>query len=153
MKGFLGMRNFARNSLKNYAEKVATLDRVSLQKHIVATPDLLKAFEAAKKAVVNAATIVPEDPTRELILSTDASLLGLGFTLGQAKEEFKHLPTASLTEAQIDVIRYGSVAVKTQTLTCASPTMRELAGVIFAIKNVTINYKENVSRYLRIILP
>jgi hypothetical protein len=48
MNGFLGMCNFARNALKNYAEKVAPLDRISLQKHISATPELLYAFEAAK---------------------------------------------------------------------------------------------------------
>jgi hypothetical protein len=134
MKSFLGMCNFARNSLKNYAEKVAPLDAVSLQKTIVPTPRLLQAFADAKQAVVNAATLVTEDHTKELILSTDASLTGLGFTLGQVKEEFKNLPTATLTEKQIDVIRYGSVAVKSHTLTHASPTMRELAGVIFAIK-------------------
>jgi hypothetical protein len=94
----------------------------------------LASFEAAKQAVINAATIVTEDPTKELILSTDASLTGLGFTLGQVKDEFQHIPTENLTEAQIDVIRYGWVAVKSHTLTHAAPTMRELTGVIFAIK-------------------
>jgi hypothetical protein len=72
---------------------------------------LLKAFDDAKQAVINAATIVTEDPTKELILSTDSSVTGLGFTLGQAKDEFRHLPTVRY-EAQIEVIRYGSVAVK-----------------------------------------
>lgn len=71
--------------------------------------------------------MVTEDPTKELILSTDASLTGLGFTLGQLKDSFKHLPTATLQESQIDAIRYGSVAVKTHTLTCASPTMLSVA--------------------------
>jgi hypothetical protein len=134
MKSFLGMCNFARNSLKNYAQKVAPLDAVSLQKTIVPNELLLKAFDDAKKAVINAATIVTEDPNKELILSTDVSLTGLGYTLGQVKDEFRHIPTENLTEAQIDVIRYGSVAVKSHTLTHAAPTMRELAGVIFAIK-------------------
>jgi hypothetical protein len=58
MKAVLGM---CRNSLKNYAEKVAPLDRISLQKHITPTPELLKAFNDAKQAVINAATVVIED--------------------------------------------------------------------------------------------
>jgi hypothetical protein len=48
MKSFLGMCNFARNSLKNYAQKVAPLDAVSLQKTIVPNELLLKAFDDAK---------------------------------------------------------------------------------------------------------
>jgi hypothetical protein len=128
------MCNFARNALKNYAEKVAPLDAVSLQRTIVPNEMLLKAFADAKLAVTNAATLVTEDRTKELVLSTDASLTGLGFTLGQAKDQFRHVPTAHLTESQLEVIRYGSVAIKSHTLTHASPTMRELAGVIFAIK-------------------
>jgi hypothetical protein len=101
---------------------------------IVPNEMLLKAFADAKLAVTNAATLVTEDRTKELVLSTDASLTGLGFTLGEAKDQFRHVPTAQLTESQLEVIRYGSVAVKSHTLTHASPTMRELAGVVFAIK-------------------
>jgi hypothetical protein len=92
------MCNFARNALKNYAEKVAPLDAVSLQRTIAPTDILLKAFVDAKL----------EDRTKELALSTDASLTGLGFTLGQAKDQFRHVPTAQLTESQLDVIRYAA---------------------------------------------
>jgi hypothetical protein len=147
MKSFLGMCNFARSSLKNYAQKVAPLDAVSLQKTITPNVKLLASFEAAKQAVINAATIVTEDPTKELILSTDASLTGLGFTLGQVKDEFRQIPTKNLTEAQIDVIRYGSVAVKSHTLTHAAPTMRKLAGVIFAIKKCFTQPSSRTTRH------
>jgi hypothetical protein len=57
--------------------KVAPLDAVSFQKTIIPNEILLKS-----------ATIVTEEPTKELILSTDASLTGLGFTLGQVKDKF-----------------------------------------------------------------
>jgi hypothetical protein len=63
MKSFLGMCNFARNILKYYAQKVAPLDAVSLQKTITPNEKLLASFEASKQAVINAATIVTEDPT------------------------------------------------------------------------------------------
>jgi hypothetical protein len=56
MKSFLGMCNFARNALKNYAEKVAPLDAVSLHRTIVPNETLLKAFADAKLAVTNTAT-------------------------------------------------------------------------------------------------
>jgi hypothetical protein len=60
MKSFLGMCNFARNALQNYAEKVAPLDAVSLQRTIVPNETLLKAFADAKRDVTNAATLVTE---------------------------------------------------------------------------------------------
>jgi hypothetical protein len=52
----VGMCNFARNSLKNYAQKVAPLDAVSPQKTITPNEKLLASLEAAKQAVINAAT-------------------------------------------------------------------------------------------------
>jgi hypothetical protein len=78
--------------------------------------------------------LVAEDPSKEIVLTTYASEVGLGFTQAQVKDQFTHIPTAELKEEHLDIVRFGSVSVKTKTLKNASPTMRELAAAIFALK-------------------
>jgi hypothetical protein len=134
MKGFLGLCIFIRDCLPHWSIITQTLDQAASLKKIPDTQELRIAFQTCKDALTTAVNLVTEDPNKEVILTTHASEVGLGFTQAQVKDKYKNIPTAQLKEHQLDVVRFGSVAIKTHTLKVASPTMRELAGSIFAIK-------------------
>jgi polyhydroxyalkanoate synthesis regulator phasin len=130
LESFLGTANFNRPSLKHLSWIQAPLDNVRKSKSIKWTPELDKAFVAVKTAMA----VVEEDPSKEPLIGTDASEVGFGYWRGQVLDEFKDIPSAALAEHQIEIIEYGSIAVK--DLKKATSTGRELAAAIWTLKRL-----------------
>ena len=136
VKSFMGVVNFNRNSMKHFALIAAPLDRMRECKNIVWNDELEKSFNDIKTALKRATQLVVEDNSKEVLLGTDASELGFGFWRGQVKDEFKLIPSEELKMDQIEVIQYGSVATRSNSLKYASATSRELGAAIWSIKKV-----------------
>ena len=133
MARFLGVVNFNREHLPEFAHKAKPLDACRKMTTIEWSPILQKAFEDVKEIVRRDLSLVVRDPNALLVLCTDASELGLGFVLAQPKPEFRHLDKKLIRPEHLEILKYGSVGI-TNNLTHGGSTKRELAGVIFAIK-------------------
>jgi RNase H-like domain found in reverse transcriptase len=87
-----------------------------------------------KELVKRNLAVVSRNPNSRLCLATDASSLGLGFILAQVKEEFKDLPDNSIRQEHLEILQYGSKAIK-NNLAHGSATKREIAAVCLHFKN------------------
>jgi hypothetical protein len=136
IRRFMGLVNWPRKLVPNIAMIGQRLDDLRDQKKIVWSKELELSFNEVKTAIVNAVSVVTEREGAVILLGTDASLEGLSFWRGQAKE-FEKLKPEELTKCQIEIIEYGSKAIKIEdTLLHAGATMRELTAVIFAFKKM-----------------
>ena len=134
VSSFLGAAGWNRDHMPGYAWASKPLDEMRTSRKVVWTPKLQASFDKIKALMIKSVSLVAEDPTKEVLLGTDASNLGLGFWRGQAKDQFRNIPSKDLQMNQIEIVQYGSVALPPNSLRHASVTKREVAAVIFAFK-------------------
>ena len=108
LRGFLGLCNYYRRFVKNYAKICVPLNAL-LKKEVKRvfspsdwTPQCQTAFETLKHALISPPVLRFVDMNKEFVLSTDASQEALGYVLGQKDEDGKEY-----------VIAYGGRAVRT----------------------------------------
>ena len=130
---FLGTVNFNRKHLDKFSWISAPLDRLRKTKQVQWNEELDKAFKNIKELVRKNMTLVVQDPTKQVLVGTDASLEGLGFWRGQVRDESKHIPSKDLKMIDIEIVEYGSIALS-KVLKTGSVTKREIAAVVFAFK-------------------
>ena len=88
MQRFLGAANFHRDFSHEYARIVAPLEELrNVSGDIKWTPERSQAFEDVKKLFASNLSLRTIDWGREIYLTTDASLVGIGAWIGQKNEE------------------------------------------------------------------
>ena len=102
LRSFLGICNYYRRFIKNYANKSRALEELSGRnnKKLIWTEACSSAFEEMKRALTSSPVLGYPDFRREFILDTDASFNTIGAVLSQ-KDDFGHEK----------VIAYGSHAM------------------------------------------
>lgn len=95
-----------------------------------------KAFEEINKAMMDYTVLVVEDPSKEVLIGSDASELGMGFWRGQVKDEHRSTTSERFVMSQIEIIEYGLVRISPSLIVVRHgiATQRDLRAVIFAIK-------------------
>jgi predicted aspartyl protease len=86
MQSFLGAANFNRIFSHKFADFAAPLDQCRNMKTITWTPELIEAFERVKAIFAEDIHLRHIDWNKPFILTTDASLVGVGAWLGQIDE-------------------------------------------------------------------
>ena len=91
LRAFLGLANWFRDHVNNHSRLVKPLHGMltgySKHKKLQWTPDLLKVYEATKKAVHECPKLFFLDDVSPIYLHTDASQYGMGAYLFQVREE------------------------------------------------------------------
>ena len=121
---FLGLANYYRKFVQDFASLAKPLHRLS-EKNVWFswTPDCQKAFELLRQKLVSSPILAFPDYSREFILDTDASDIGLGAVLSQIQDDG--------TER---VVAYASrVLTKPERRYCV--TRRELLAVVTFIQH------------------
>ncbi|KAJ9524743.1 hypothetical protein QJQ45_024347, partial [Haematococcus lacustris] len=91
VRSFLGLANFYRRFVKNFADIAAPItaltqaDGHDKQGKVAWGPVQQSAFEALKKALTTAPVLIAPDPSQPYILRCDASGIGIGAVLTQGK--------------------------------------------------------------------
>ena len=95
LKAFLGMLNYYAKFLPNVSSRLAPLYKL-LQKAVNWSwgSEQQKSFQEAKDALVSAKVLVHYDPTKELILSCDASPYRVGAVLSHKLDDGTEHPIA-----------------------------------------------------------
>jgi hypothetical protein len=91
VQSFMGLANYYRKFVENYAELSKPLTRLTRKNvKFVWTQKCQAAFQALKTALTSAPVLRHFDPTRKVIFVTDASKLGLGCVVEQEFEDGRH---------------------------------------------------------------
>ncbi len=122
VESMLGLFNYFRKFLPNYASISAPWESVRKEDAIVATEKLKTSFEMLKHGIKNAGYIKHPDFQKEFFVATDASYDGLGAVLFQRPDP----------KGEICIIECASRALS-QAEKNYSATKLELAGVIFSL--------------------
>ncbi|CAB1098409.1 unnamed protein product [Ectocarpus sp. CCAP 1310/34] len=132
LRSILGMANFVRRFAKNYADLTAPLvdltrkDFVKPRKFREAWgPDQDAAFQQLKDALYSALVLHFPDFSREFVVHTDASELGVGAFLAQPSKD-------STGDKAVDIVAYYSKRFKAGQRHY-SPTMKECTAVVWAL--------------------
>ena len=103
VKSFLGLVNFYRRHLPNFAVIARPLTALTRQDKeskktvpFVWNDKCEAAFQKAKELLITAPLLCPPDLTKDFFLWTNASGLGFGAVLKQVKEDGFHHPVYSL---------------------------------------------------------
>ena len=98
IKQFLGLGSFFRKTVPDFAQKASPLTRLTRKDAKWNPPDLpadaRKAFEVLKEALCSRPCLAPVNFDQEFILTTDASLVGLGAVLSQVNPQGVEHPCA-----------------------------------------------------------
>ena len=139
LRSFMGLVNFPRDHIPHFGSHVDRLDNERYAKTLVWTDELNSAFERIKKAIKEAAELEAEDHTKVTLLGVDTSEEGVGFWRVSLKEEFKTIVPREAKMEHVDIVQFGSKAIHTDSaFKHAGSTLRELGGVIFAIKKRSV---------------
>ena len=84
---FMGAANFHKDFSLEFAKLSAPLDECRNMTHIEWTPTRIQAFEAIKQLFAKGILLKHIDWKKDIYLTTDASLFGIGAWLGQKNEE------------------------------------------------------------------
>lgn len=97
---FLGMATYLTKFIPKFSEKTSRL-RELLKSNVawVWTPQHTKDFNSIKQSLMSAPVLVFFDPTKDVVISTDASSFGLGSVLMQDSKPVSYA-SAALTTAQ-----------------------------------------------------
>ena len=95
-----------------------------------------KAFEEVKKEISRSPTLALFDPTKETIVSADASSYGLGAVLLQIQEDGERRPVAYVSRAMTPTEeRYAQIEKETLAITWACDRFSDfLIGLVFHIQ-------------------
>jgi RNase H-like domain found in reverse transcriptase/Reverse transcriptase (RNA-dependent DNA polymerase)/Integrase zinc binding domain/Ty3 transposon capsid-like protein/Chromo (CHRromatin Organisation MOdifier) domain len=95
IQSFLGFANFYRRFILNYAKAAQPLTNL-LKKNVpfVLSSNVIEAFERLKSLFVSAPILRHFDPTKKIILETDASDFALGAVLSQVFDDKSTYPIA-----------------------------------------------------------
>ena len=85
-------------------------------------------FQLIKELANLSANLVTFDESKEVLIGTDASAVGLGYWQGQVKDKFKSVKSSILMPHQIEIVEFGSIAFN-NALRHASATKKELSAV------------------------
>ncbi len=132
MKSFLGLTGYYREFIKNYADIAQPLSLL-LKKNIEFSwePTQTKAFETLKEKLTSSPVLIFPDYTKDFILCTDASDIGLAGILMQERNGNAH-PIAYAS-------RLCTAAEKNYSI-----TERETLGVIYCLehfRDIILGYK------------
>ena len=92
LASFLGLANYYRRLIDKFADWSFPLYKLVKEPILVATPELLKAFEDIKHAACQIPTVRIPDVTKPFIVETDASNVAVGAVLKQAGNDGKEFP-------------------------------------------------------------
>lgn len=122
LQSLLGTVNFISTFIPNLSQHTNAM-RTLLKKgvHYVWTADMQQEFEAIKRAIARDVTLTHYDPSKTIIIETDASLKGLGAVLIQDGKPVRFLSKA-LTSAEKD---YANIE-------------RELLAIVFACERLHV---------------
>lgn len=95
LKGFLGLTNYYRENIRNYAKLAAPLEQVTGKKspkQVKWTQNMLDAFNELRQAFASPTLLQAPDMSAGFVLTTDACATGIGAELTQEiGDEVKHL--------------------------------------------------------------
>lgn len=95
VRSFLGMANYYRRFISNFAKIVTPLNALlSKEKKWEWTESSQNAFEILKDKLITAPVLSYPDPNRPFMLTCDASDTSVGYVLGQLNEENKEYVVA-----------------------------------------------------------
>ncbi len=126
ISSFLGTVNWPKKHMARIAWVTAPLDAHRKAKALVWNEDLEKAFVLTKQLAFLSVNLLAMDSTKEMLIGTDASSVGLGFWQGQVKDKHRTIPTANLLPHMIEIVQFGSVALN-NALKHSSATKKELS--------------------------
>ena len=124
VRSFLGMAGYYRRFIKDFSKIANPITKLTHQdSEIIWSEECDKAFEEMKDKLTTAPVLAYPDYSKEFILSTDASSVGLGAVLSQYDSEGKEHPVAfasrTLNNAEINY----------------STTKRECLALIWAVQH------------------
>ncbi|XP_029574004.1 uncharacterized protein LOC115165110 [Salmo trutta] len=123
VKSFLGLASYYRRFVKGFAGVAAPLNHLLKEDTVFQwTEEHQRAFEALKRALMEAPVLASPDPNRPFILDTDASNEGLGAVLAQRGPDGEHV-----------VAYYSRTFDKAEKRYCV--TRRELLAVVAAVRH------------------
>ncbi|KAJ3689395.1 hypothetical protein LUZ61_018559 [Rhynchospora tenuis] len=117
LRGFLGLTGYYRKFVKNYGSIAKPLTELTKKNAFKWNPQAQQSFENLKKAMTEAPVLTLPDYTKQFVIETDASALGMGAVLMQDNK-----PVAYLSK---------SLGLKNQAL---STYEKELLALITAVK-------------------
>ena len=95
VQSFLGLANFYRKFIREYSRIAAPLtDLTKKDQEFQWNPEAQRAFEELKRRFSTEPVLMMFDPTREIMIETDASDLALGAVLNQPDDQGKLHPVA-----------------------------------------------------------
>ena len=99
IKGFVGLVRHYRHFIKNFAQIAYPLyeymcGESAKKERVVLSEAARYAFQQLKKAVMSALVLAYPDPSKEYLLETDASKLGLGAVLSHKQSDGRYHPIA-----------------------------------------------------------
>ena len=86
LKKLLGLLNYYRSSVKNFAKIVAPLENASTKRKLHLTPECKTAIENIKDIFMSKPFLIIPDTTQKFYLQTDASKTGIGGALLQKRD-------------------------------------------------------------------
>nr|XP_013996221.1 unnamed protein product [Salmo salar] len=123
VKSFLELASYYRRFVKGFAGVAAPLNHLLKEDTVFQwTEEHQRAFEALKRALMEAPVLASPDPNRPFILDTDASNEGLGAVLAQRGPDGEHV-----------VAYYSRTFDKAEKRYCV--TRRELLAVVAAVRH------------------
>eukprot|EP00063_Salmo_salar_P030992 XP_014005827.1 PREDICTED: uncharacterized protein LOC106574453 [Salmo salar] len=123
VKSFLGLASYYRRFVKGFAGVATPLNHLLKEDTVFQwTEEHQRAFEALKRALMEAPVLASPDPNRPFILDTDASNEGLGAVLAQRGPDGEHV-----------VAYYSRTFDKAEKRYCV--TRRELLAVVAAVRH------------------
>ena len=133
VKSFLGLVNFYRRHLPNFAVVTRPLTALTRQDKVLKKPVPFKwddgceaAFQKARELFITAPLLYPPDLTRDFYLWTDASGLGFGAVLEQVREDRCRHPVAYVSrKTNIAEAKYA-------------PTKLEVAALVYPVTHFEI---------------
>jgi hypothetical protein len=130
---FLGAANYYRSYIPKFSLLSVPLDKLRNKGKVFFNEEEQAAFEALKAAVAQNIQLVYPDIKLGIFIGVDASGSGVGAWRAQLKEVCKDKDPQAIVFEDLDVIEFASKAFPVGK-NYASATMRELQGVIFAVK-------------------
>jgi hypothetical protein len=127
VRSFLGLANYYRRFVENFAEKAHPLTELTGKKvQFKWTKNEENAFALLKKSLTSPPILCYPDFTREFIIHTDASGYGVGAILGQVREKENH------EEGEVVIAYYSKHLTPTQRAWCV--TEREAYAIMLAVR-------------------